>query len=407
MINPLINPDKSPAADPHAGKALSRGLVLVVDDEPELVEMLEYSLRQQGYATLATGDGFSACRLIEKERPELILLDILMPDLDGWEVCRLLRSVPDEEIATIPVVMLTALNDAEDRLRGLELGADAYVAKPYSLRELLALAENLIARRRRDQTQRSELARLRSREQVSADVQGLLFHELRNQLVVIGGFSNMLARGDMESQPLKTRDYLKAIHRSSDYLSQLAEEFQMVRQIEDGSLELALAEVDVRLLVEDVMALFRPLAEMRQIALDLQIEADVPPVASHWAALKVVLSNLVDNAVKFSSSGSRVGARLFWDAQGAEVGVEISDTGAGIAEEEQDLVFQKFCRGRIGRQQSRGSGLGLYMVRTLLQALGGRVTLRSSPGHGCRFTVFLPVEEGQGNRSDFHGSGSS
>lgn len=148
-----------------------RGLVLVVDDEPELAEMLMYSLQQQGYAAISAGDGFNACRLIEKERPDLILLDIMMPDLDGWEVCRLLRSVPDEDIASIPVVMLTALSDLNDRLRGLELGADAYVAKPYSLREVLALTDNLITRRRRELVQREELARLRSREELSADTQ--------------------------------------------------------------------------------------------------------------------------------------------------------------------------------------------------------------------------------------------
>lgn len=394
MMNRAPDMEKSPErAHFLQAEERSRGLVLVVDDEPELAEMLMYSLQQQGYAALSAGDGFNACRLIERERPDLILLDIMMPDLDGWEVCRLLRSVPDEDIASIPVVMLTALSDLNDRLRGLELGADAYVAKPYSLREVLALTDNLITRRRRELAQREELVRLRSREELSADIQSLLFHELRNQLVVIGGFSNLLARGDMEAQPSRTRDYLQAIHRSSDYLSLLAEEFQMVSHIEYGRLQLPLEPIDVRPLLDEVFALFRPLAEQRGVCLDLSA-GDAPAlVRSHRAALKVVFSNLVDNAVKFSSSGKVVGARLVRESADALLGVEISDSGPGISAEEQDLVFRKFCRGRSGRHHSRGSGLGLYMVRTLVQALGGTVRLESQLDQGSRFTVLLPVSK--------------
>ncbi len=369
-----------------------QGLVLVVDDEPELAEMLVYALNQHGYAALVAEDGFSACRLIESERPDLILLDVMMPALDGWEVCRLLRSVPDEQVATIPVVMLTALGALDDRLRGLELGADAYLPKPYALREVLALADNLIARRHREQAQRCELERLRTREQLAADIQALLFHELRNQLMVIGGFSNLLARSDLGAQPLRTRDYLQAIHRSSDYLGMIAEEFQMVRGIEDGKLTLPLDRVDLEDLLLEVFALFRPLAQKRGVTLRLFKLEQPLAVQAHRAALKVVIANLVDNAVKYSSRGQAVDGRCLLDDDGW-AGVEIRDTGPGIVPEEQELVFRKFCRGRTGTEQSRGSGLGLYVVRILVEALGGQVRLDSRPGDGSNFQVRLPLAE--------------
>lgn len=366
----------------------SRGRILVVDDEPELAELLAYSMSQQGFTTITATDGNKACRIIESERPDLILLDIMMPDLDGWELCRLLRSVPDEDMATIPVIMLTALNDQGDRLRGLELGADAYVCKPYSPREVLALVDNLVRRRRREHNQRKELARVRSREKLSADIQSLLFHELRNQLVVIGGFSGLLSRGEHERTPAKALSYLQAIQRSSDYLSLIAEEFHLVGQIENEGIALPMDRVDLHDIVREVAALFGPLAECRGVHLTLCNDSQAPIVSvqGNRAAIKVVISNLVDNAIKFSGVGKEIRLRLL-STQDRQAGVEVSDFGPGISRQEQELVFRKFCRGRAGGDSVKGSGLGLYVVRTLVQAMGGTILLDSEAGQGCRFQV--------------------
>ncbi len=372
---------------------MSEGKILIVEDEPELAEMLSYSLQQAGFSPLWSEDGFSACRVIERERPDLILLDIMLPELDGWEVCRLLRSVPDEEIVSIPVVMLTALDGPENRLRGLELGADAYIAKPFSLREVLAQVKNLLARRRRDQELRAEMNQLRSREQLRADIQNLLFHELRNQLVVIGGFSSLLARSDLGKEQGRTRDYLSAIHRSSDYLSLIADEFQLVRRIENGRLELAVGEVDLAALVREVVALFHPLAGARGVRLAAEGWHGRMPLEGNRAALKVVFSNLVDNAIKFSHKGGVVAIRPCVAGESAMHGFEVLDCGEGITAEEQKAVFERFYRGRSARDRKQGSGLGLYVVRTLVEAIGGRVRLESREGVGSRFQITFPVTE--------------
>ena len=130
--------------------AVTRGKILIVEDEPEIAEMLEYALRRSGFTTVLAEDGLHACRLIERERPDLVLLDVMIPGLDGWEVCRLVRSVPDPEIATTPIIMVTALGSQNDRIKGLELGADGFIPKPYSVREVVLQAGNLVARRRQE-----------------------------------------------------------------------------------------------------------------------------------------------------------------------------------------------------------------------------------------------------------------
>lgn len=121
-----------------------QGKILIVEDEPELAELLERFLRRHGFSTAVAGDGLSACRLINTLRPDLILLDLMLPELDGWEVCRLIRKIPDPGLARIPIIMLSALHAAENRAQGLKLGANDYIAKPYSLKQVLQRSTILI-----------------------------------------------------------------------------------------------------------------------------------------------------------------------------------------------------------------------------------------------------------------------
>jgi DNA-binding response OmpR family regulator len=123
--------------------------ILVVEDEPELAELLAGFLQRRGFATRIAGDGLTACRLTEEFRPHLILLDILMPGIDGWEVCRLIRRVPDRRLANIPIIMVSALNSPEDRSKGIELGAEDYIPKPYRFSELVTRIGEVLAQTRR------------------------------------------------------------------------------------------------------------------------------------------------------------------------------------------------------------------------------------------------------------------
>ena len=142
---------------------MSHAKILIVEDEPDLAEVLSYQLQHQGFSTLVAGDGLSACRLAGSENPDLILLDVLLPDLDGWEVCRLIRSRHEHEIGSVPIIMLTALDSRNDRLKGLEAGADAHISKPYSIREVILTAQRLIDRRRRERFLCDAINRMKAR----------------------------------------------------------------------------------------------------------------------------------------------------------------------------------------------------------------------------------------------------
>ena len=220
--------------------------VLVVEDEPEILEPLAHSLHKAGYEVLLAEDGLSACRLIGCENPDLVLLDIMLPDLDGWEVCKLLRQHPDPSIAGIPVIMLTALNSPHDKYRGLELGADAFLPKPYSIREVLLQAGNLIRRRRQSVDLENRIKVLSSKENRRMEMYHLLFHELRNQLFILNGYTELLQKSSDSSRVQTCKD---AIYRSSNYLQTLAEEVLLIRQVEDGGLSLQPEDFDANQLI--------------------------------------------------------------------------------------------------------------------------------------------------------------
>jgi two-component system, sensor histidine kinase and response regulator len=195
--------------------------ILVVEDELEILAPLSHALKRAGYVVFEAADGLTACRMIGSHHPDLILLDIMLPDLDGWEVCRMLRQHPDPHIAATPVIMLTALNTTENKLLGLQLGADAYLPKPYSQQEVLLLSGKLIERHRRQLALEQQVFALSNTAEQQQGLQQLLFHELRNQLSILHGYTELLRD---ESQGSKDT-CLTAIHRSSSYLQSLAETF--------------------------------------------------------------------------------------------------------------------------------------------------------------------------------------
>lgn len=366
------------------------GKILIVEDEPALLAPLEYSLDKAGFVTHSAADGLSACRLVGSWRPDLILLDIMLPDLDGWEVCRLIRRHPEPTVASIPIMMMTALGTSENRYKGLELGADAYLAKPYALKEVILQARNLIARQRQQSQLRQQVTTLRSAEERQADLQDMIFHELRNHLLVVGGFSEVLSRGAIPLEREQSRGYLEAIRRSSSYLAKLADEFLLLRRVENKNLQLPLQAIDPGALLQEMMQMFAPVAADQGIELKLEGAEAMVTVLINETALRVILANLLSNAIRYSGPGTRVslGGRL--DPQG-DCRFEVRDQGPGIAPEEQRKIFARFTRGAAQEGNGRGSGLGLYIAQTLTAAMNGRIELSSTAGEGSCFRLVLPA----------------
>jgi signal transduction histidine kinase len=366
---------------------MPQSTVLIVEDEFEVAELLQFNLQAAGFHTLIAHDGLTACRTIGQQQPDLVLLDVLLPDLTGWEICRMIRGHAEPSVATLPVVMLTALASVEDKLRGLELGADDYIPKPFAAREVVLKVRNLLNKAKASPAAVAQLRRLEAGREAQLESQSLLFHELKNKLVVIGGFANRLVAEPVGDE--RSRQYAHAIHRASAYLATLAEEILLLRRVENGVLSLPAEELDLNEVARDVDSLHRAPAGENGIRLRLESAVQGKVARGNTLAVTICLSNLVENAIRYSPGDTTVVVRTGWDR--GRVFLEVEDEGPGIPEDERKQVFERFYRGRAS-QGVDGTGLGLYVVRTLARAMGGEATLADRPGGtGTRARLSLPL----------------
>jgi signal transduction histidine kinase len=369
------------------GVTENTGKVLIVEDEAELAEVLEFNLLRQGYQVLVAYDGLEACRLIGREKPDLILLDLMLPLLNGWEICRMVRAHQDPLVAKTPIIMLSALGSTDDRIKGYDLGADLYFPKPYAMKEVLVKVQQLIARQREYQQLTKKMMSLRSWADMQDQWQQALFHELRNQLTIITGMAVHL-RKNSELPQERSEQFAEQISNSSHYLGALAENYLLVRQVEEDHRQLQGEPILLSEILAELKPLFAPLAEQKAC----QLRIDCPDellLHLHPIGLKVILSSLLDNALKYSMLDGHIDLQVVIDEEKIKIFVE--DDGPGVAEEDREKIFAKFYRGRGNRDKPTGTGLGLYMARTLTEAMGGTLSLLDTHEPGCCFELNWPI----------------
>ncbi len=375
MIKTRQSPSTDHATDPKAHKAAGNlpdacPLVLIVEDEPDVAELIRYNLARNGYATLIAESGDKAVEAALRSTPDLVLLDIMLPGMDGWEVCQTIRDSSKGKL--VPIIMVSALTTEESRIKGLSLGADDYITKPFSVQELLI--------KTRSNVNRHALIRdLRLREQEQDSATQYLIHEMKNSLSVIGGFSSLAARKSSGNP------YLAQINSSALHLETLLDDVSLLAKLEKGRGELSREEVDVAGIAASFADSFRETAKTRHISLATEAPFSLKAVGNA-AALRQILTNLISNAIKFNRDHGSV--RITCQAVDDKAVLSIIDTGPGIRKEELENVFNKFYRAR-GSEGVPGSGLGLYIAKLLAEAMGGSISMASSFGEGSTFSLFL------------------
>ncbi len=351
---------------------MAKKKILIADDVPDTVELLRKRFRHEGYDTVEAYDGEECVRLAREHLPDLLVLDIVMPKMDGFQVCKTLKS--DEKTRYIPVLMLTARGDTESKVKGFDTGADDYLAKPFDFKELLARARSLIARKE----ERERLAEEKKSEALDK-MMDQLAHEIRNPLVSIGGFAKRvqknLPRGD------KNKVYLETIVRDAARLERMLEKLVELKRTDITYLE----PVNLNKLVKEVLQDLSQ--EIRSKKVDVHTELmDTPPLLSaDRQQIKIALANLVKNAIESLGDGERrVDVKTTPSGDGG-VEIQVSDTGKGISREDLERIFDPFFTTKV-----YGPGLGLTLALKIIQAHRGTITVESEPGKGTTFTVRFP-----------------
>ena len=351
-------------------KAHMPATILIVEDEPDVAEMIRYNLEKDTYRTVVAHSGTEALQAAEAHKPDLVLLDIMLPDLSGWDVCRMLRDNPKSR--NLPILMVTAMSSEEARVKGLTLGADDFITKPFSVKELLLRIRKTIDRQR-------ALRNAREKEQEKDLSLRYLVHELKNSVTVIGGFSSLALR---KKDP---QIYLGKIHDLARHADSLLNDASLLSRLEMREGSLPMGSVDIGALIEEAVDSFRDLAKERQIDI-ASIEKRSSIISGHISAARQVLINLISNAIKFSRDGGKVWVSLIEDRHWIHFSVK--DQGCGIPSHEIPRIFDRFYRA-TGSEHIKGAGLGLYIAKLLVEAMAGKLSVESTLGAGATFTVSL------------------
>jgi signal transduction histidine kinase len=372
-------------------ESTGQALILVVDDDPTMCLLMRETLERAGFAVIEASDGIEGCRRYEEHHPDLLLVDIMMPRMDGYELCRELRNRPDA--AYVPIVMVTGLDDVSSIARAYDAGATDFMPKPvnwailnYRVRYVLR-AEEL----RRNQERlivAKEVAEAANRSK-SAFLANMS-HELRTPLNAIIGFSGMISA--RMSGPLddKYAEYAKIIGASGHHLLAIINDILDLAKADADKLSLVEERVDLAEVVGLGSQIVQEMARHARIDFASEIEGPLPKVIGDRAKLTQILINLLTNAIKFSEPGSRVRLKV---EQAPDQGVtfHVEDSGIGMSADEIAIALEPFGQIDTGLNRNHdGVGLGLPLTKRLIELHGGAMEIKSKPGKGTVVTVRLP-----------------
>jgi signal transduction histidine kinase len=375
----------------------NRSNILVVDDERFNLTLLTDTLSQQGHHVQIASNGEAAFESIAKSKPDLILLDIIMPGMNGYEVCQKLKA--DPETKHIPILFISIMDKAEDKIKAFNCGAADYISKPFQVEEVIARVNThlkLDQLRTEMALQNIELRQAKEDAEAANRAKSVFLanmsHELRTPLNAVLGFSEMM-RKDPKT-PTSIQQNLKIIHSNGEHLLALINDVLDMSKIDAGHIKLELDLIDIGLLFDEVVDIIQSQAVKKGLQLIFDHNSDFPRYAkTDRAKLRQILISLLSNAVKSTDKGS-INLRLKVHDNQLEhttLYIEVEDTGTGIAETKLKQIFQPFEQ--LGEHsEKQGTGLGLALTKQFVELMGGTISVNSKLGQGSTFNLEIPVQ---------------
>ncbi|MFO7536215.1 MAG: hybrid sensor histidine kinase/response regulator [Kiritimatiellia bacterium] len=369
--------------------AESKTNILIVDDIPSNLQLLVKLLQMEGYRVRPARSGAAAFAILEDVQPDVILLDINMPEMDGFEVCRRLKA--DPRFRDIPVVFLSALHDTYDKVKAFEVGGMDYITKPVQMEEMRVRIETHLRMARMRAELQEANAKLREGEKQHEMLTHLIAHDMRTPLFGILGMAELITLNPEVQHDPETRDGVANIQDSARILVTLISDMLDVYKSDCGSDLVRPANVLFSEIPAEAIRLLGGIAKRRPF--EVRIPAQPYQVFCDRGLTVRLLVNLLVNAFRFTPEGTRIS--LTAAEEKGFLKVEVSDEGAGIAPEDQGRLFQKFGQLEAKEKGVRYStGLGLVFCRMVAEAQGGQIGLASAPGQGSTFWFTLPLAKG-------------
>lgn len=372
-------------------------LILIVDDIPKNLQVLSSILNIEGYQISFASDGMQALSVVETTIPDLILLDIMMPEMDGYEVCKKLKE--DERTKDIPVIFLTGKAESEDIVNGLKLGAVDYVTKPFNSAELLSrirthlelkISRDLLVKYNQELVEaQNELKKLNASKDTFFSI---IAHDLRGPFSGFLGLSELLLDEYDDLDQEEISQIADSMNKAAKRLYSFLENLLEWSRTQMGRVEFTPFRLDISETVGRVFSLFSATAQEKEIKMESDVEKDTFVFADN-NMVNTILRNLVSNALKFTKPGGKISihSERYDDDF---IAISVSDTGIGMNDEAKDKIFRIDKKHTTpGTANESGSGLGLLLCKDLVEKHNGRIWLESQVGKGTTFTFLLPDKE--------------
>ncbi len=351
--------------------------LLAVDDTPDNLLLIQLALEQEGYSVVLVDSGRKALATIERRPPDLVLLDVMMPEMNGYEVTRRIRQHP--HLPYIPILLITA-HEEPSLIKGLDIGADEFIRKPIQLDELTARVRSLL-RLKRTMDQRDNFV-------------SCLTHDLRTPLVAADRMLQLMEQNTFGAVSPEMGNALKAMQKNNQNLLQMLNTLLDVHCYDLGQKALSFIPLNLTELLEEIAQELLPLAQEKGLDLRVELGKKSQEITGDRLELRRVFMNLISNAIKFTDQGW-VEVRLRLENSDYQyVIVEVEDTGIGMAQSTQLEIFQRF---RQGNHKRSGHGLGLYLCSQIIEAHQGKITVMSQQQQGSVFRVSLPFSRSSAN----------
>ncbi len=355
--------------------------ILVVDDMPQNIDVVTELLQKEGYKVFIATSGEKAIKRAEKILPDLILLDINMPGIDGFETCKILKA--NDDIKNIPVIFLTALADTQNIIKGFEIGAVDYVTKPFKVEEILTRIKFHLERTKLQTELKKEIA-------TKNKFFSIVAHDLKNPFISMIGLSQILMDDFDNMEKSEIMELLEEVYASADNTFKFLENLLQWSRSQLGTMKVTPILFSISNLASDLNTLFAPMAKMKKIKLFSEINDEIFIVADQ-GMVQTVLRNLITNAIKFTPEGGSIKISAF--VTDDKVKISVTDTGIGIPEDKLERVFdvtQTYTT--KGTNDEEGSGLGLVLCKEFIEKNNGTISVTSTVDVGSTFEVMLPYD---------------
>ena len=364
--------------------------VLIVDDVISNVLLLKVLLTNEKFNIVTAGNGTQALEQVKKEKPDLVLLDVMMPDISGFEVAQQMKA--DEEMSEIPVIFLTALNSTADIVKGFQVGGNDFISKPFNKEELIIRVTHqisLVAAKRIIIAQTEELRKtIIGRDKLYS----VIAHDLRSPMGSIKMVLNMLILGLPSEQIGKEMfDMLSMANQSTEDVFSLLDNLLKWTKSQIGKLNVVYQDFDIVGNIASVIEIFNLVAGMKNIKVNFPVHGKIE-VHADMDMMKTILRNLLSNAIKFSYNDSEILVNA--GIEGDKVIVSVKDTGKGMGEEDQKKLLNTETHfSKYGTNNEEGSGLGLLLCQDFAVKNGGHLWFESEEGKGSTFFFSVALKK--------------